>query len=112
MTSRAFYIPAALALGALAVAGSPGCDANRKIGAANAGGGGTSTGGNGGEAGNLFGGSGGGGGTGPLKEEPACDGVDPDKDNDGDGWSGAQGDCNDCTPQMNPGAQDYPANNI
>lgn len=58
-----------------------------------------------------FGGSSTGGG-GPIKVEPPCEGKDPNIDNDGDGWSGAQGDCNDCTPQMNPGAQDYPGNNI
>jgi hypothetical protein len=51
-------------------------------------------------------------GAGVLGEEPKCDGVDPSIDNDGDGWTGAAGDCNDCTWQMNPGAQDYPGNAI
>ncbi len=53
-------------------------------------------------------------GTGPgeiLTQEPPCN-VDPNIDNDGDGWTGAQGDCNDCTRQMNPGALDWPGNNI
>lgn len=47
-----------------------------------------------------------------LTQEPPCTGVDPSKDNDGDGFTGAQGDCNDCTTQMNPGALDFPGNNI
>jgi hypothetical protein len=29
---------------------------------------------------------------------------DPNSDGDGDGWTGAQGDCNDCDPNVNPGA--------
>jgi hypothetical protein len=45
---------------------------------------------------------------GVIKVAPKCDGVDPSLDNDGDGWTGAAGDCNDCTKEMNPGAQDYP----
>jgi hypothetical protein len=32
-----------------------------------------------------------------------CDNA-PDEDGDGDGWTGAQGDCNDCDPNANPGA--------
>ncbi len=28
----------------------------------------------------------------------------PDEDRDGDGWTVAQGDCNDCDPNVNPGA--------
>jgi hypothetical protein len=30
----------------------------------------------------------------------------PDIDGDGDGWTGAEGDCNDCDPNVNPGAID------
>ena len=30
----------------------------------------------------------------------------PDVDGDGDGWTGAEGDCNDCDPNVNPGAVD------
>jgi hypothetical protein len=67
--------------------------------------------GSGGSGGIDLGGATGSGG-GPLQQEPSCDGVDPNIDNDGDGWTGAAGDCNDCTAQMNPGAQDYPGNNI
>jgi hypothetical protein len=29
---------------------------------------------------------------------------DPAVDGDGDGWTGAEGDCNDCDPNVNPGA--------
>ncbi len=51
-------------------------------------------------------------GSGILAMEPKCDDVNPDIDNDGDGWTGALGDCNDCTELMNPGAQDYDGNAI
>ncbi len=40
--------------------------------------------------------------------EPPCDNDNLDGDEDGDGWSVAQGDCNDCTELMNPGALDIP----
>jgi hypothetical protein len=53
-----------------------------------------------------------GAGAGILGTEPPCEGVDPNIDNDSDGWTGASGDCNDCTAQMNPGAQDYSGNAI
>jgi hypothetical protein len=33
-------------------------------------------------------------------------------DHDGDGWSGAEGDCNDCNKFINPGAYDIPGNGI
>jgi len=52
----------------------------------------------------------GGNGTGGITDVP-CDNT-PDMDGDGDGWTGAQGDCNDCTELMNPGAYDYAGNNI
>ena len=32
--------------------------------------------------------------------------TDPNADMDGDGWSPNQGDCNDCDPNVNPGAID------
>lgn len=69
--------------------------------------------GSGGAGGGLIGfttGAGVGGGI--LGTEPPCEGVDPNIDNDGDGWTGAAGDCNDCTELMNPGAMDYPGNAI
>jgi hypothetical protein len=53
-----------------------------------------------------------GAGAGILQVEPPCDFSDPNDDGDGDGWTDAEGDCNDCTPQMNPGALDYPGNDI
>jgi hypothetical protein len=36
----------------------------------------------------------------------------PDEDLDGDGWTIAAGDCNDCDPMVNPGAFDIPGNGI
>lgn len=54
----------------------------------------------------------GGGSGGILQTEPNCDGSDPNDDGDGDGWTDGQGDCNDCTEQMNPGALDYDGNDI
>ena len=52
----------------------------------------------------------GGSGAGVITDPP-CDNA-PELDGDGDGWTGAQGDCNDCTNLMNPGALDYAGNNI
>lgn len=78
----------------------------------NGGGGNANGGGNNGGQGqggiDLIGGDGqGGGGFTP----PNCNNT-PDMDGDGDGWTGAQGDCNDCTNLMNPGAYDYKGNGI
>jgi hypothetical protein len=39
----------------------------------------------------------------------SCAGL-PTVDDDGDGWTEAQGDCNDCSAVINPGAYDYPGN--
>lgn len=33
-------------------------------------------------------------------------------DDDGDGYTEAEGDCNDCDPRVNPGAFDFPGNNL
>lgn len=43
---------------------------------------------------------------------PSCDSNDPNADVDGDGFTPAQGDCNDCDPRMNPGAYDFPGNGV
>jgi putative metal-binding protein len=51
-----------------------------------------------------YGGGGGGGGNAP------CTSTDPNVDNDGDGYTPAQGDCNDCNPTVNPGAVEVPGN--
>jgi hypothetical protein len=45
------------------------------------------------------------GGTGGSSVGPATPGG-PDTDGDHDGWTPAQGDCNDCDPGVNPGAVD------
>lgn len=109
MTSRAHFIGASMAL-ACACLGAAACDATNRLSTDQ--GGNANVGGGSGDGGNLFGGSGSGEGGGPLLVEPPCDGVDPGLDNDQDGWTGAAGDCNDCTRMMNPGAQDYPGNAI
>jgi hypothetical protein len=51
-------------------------------------------------------------GTGGGFTEPPCDPANLAADGDQDGWSPNDGDCNDCTPMMNPGAYDYPNNAI
>ena len=47
-----------------------------------------------------------------LTSTPPCSITDPNADNDGDGFTIANGDCNDCTRQMNPGAFDFPGNGV
>jgi hypothetical protein len=56
------------------------------------------------------GGSGGGTGSGGPTGGAPCDQSDPNKDSDGDGYTPAQGDCNDCDPSVNPGAIELPGN--
>jgi hypothetical protein len=73
-------------------------------------GGGSGGAGSGGTGGLLNVGGGGSGEGGILNTTPPCNAGDPNADSDGDGWSPADGDCNDCTAQMNPGAYDYPGN--
>lgn len=53
----------------------------------------------------------GGGGSGGSGGGGSCMGG-PDDDLDGDGFTPAQGDCDDCNPDVNPGAYDYPGNGI
>ncbi len=43
---------------------------------------------------------------------PPCDFEDPSGDHDGDGFTVADGDCNDCSVAMNPGAQDFADNHV
>src|SRR5262249_18707342 len=58
--------------------------------------------GNSGQGGNVtFNPAGGGTGTGIP-----CTVTDMNADMDGDGWTPAEGDCNDCDPNVNPGAID------
>ena len=59
-------------------------------------------GGSGGEGGLILVGSGGAGGS-----STNCAGAS-DKDNDGDGYTEAEGDCNDCDKNVNPGAVEVP----
>jgi hypothetical protein len=62
----------------------------------------TTTVGQGGSAGGDIG-IGGGFGTGGSPPQNTCD-TSPDQDKDGDGVTQAQGDCNDCDPNVNPNA--------
>jgi hypothetical protein len=43
---------------------------------------------------------------------PPCDFKEPSGDHDGDGFTVADGDCNDCSGAMNPGAQDFAGNTV
>lgn len=43
-----------------------------------------------------------------LAPPASCAGL-PNVDNDNDGWTELEGDCNDCSSVINPGAYDYPA---
>jgi hypothetical protein len=47
----------------------------------------------------------------PPAASPSCS-TAPDEDRDHDGYTAADGDCNDCDPQVNPGAYDVPGNQI
>lgn len=69
--------------------------------------GGPTTGPSGPGGGTGGGGTGGGGGPGGG---PPCDQSNMNGDADGDGYTPAQGDCNDCDPSMNPGAIEIGAN--
>jgi len=51
-------------------------------------------------------------GTGGDDANNPCFADDPNADWDGDGWTIAQGDCNDCSANVNPGAYDFPGNGI
>ena len=61
---------------------------------------------------NTDGGNGTAGIGGVLNAAPPCNNTDPNGDGDGDGFTPATGDCNDCTLQMNPGAVDFPGNGV
>ncbi|HEX6837228.1 MAG TPA: choice-of-anchor L domain-containing protein, partial [Polyangia bacterium] len=50
----------------------------------------------------------GGNGTGTGGNNPNCGQTDPNVDGDGDGYTPAQGDCDDCDPSVNPGAVNIP----
>jgi hypothetical protein len=45
-------------------------------------------------------------------DSPTACAFNDSTDHDGDGFSGTDGDCNDCDPNANPGAYDYPKNGI
>ena len=44
-----------------------------------------------------------------IKPPPGCNYAD-NVDHDGDGFAATDGDCNDCDPNVNPGALDVPKN--
>ena len=103
-------------------AGLPGSGGVAGSGGANSGGaggtssGGTSSGGSAGSGGNFGGAAGAGGasgGTGAVDgggaggTGPTCNSK-PTDDQDKDGFTGAEGDCDDCDPKVNPGAIEAP----
>ena len=103
---RASFFVALVAAAACSAAGS----GNKFTGS---GGNGTGAGsGTGGDVTIITGTGGGGIGTGTLTTTPPCNVTDQNADLDGDGYTMAQGDCNDCTAQMNPGAFDFPGNTV
>lgn len=109
-TSRTALALSLLALGMGSVCALA-CSASSSASGGSGGNGGISVGGGGsGGTGISIGGNGGSGGK--LTEAPPCNATDPNVDNDKDGFTPAQGDCNDCTKQMNPGAYDYRANGV
>lgn len=105
-----------VSVGALAAAFA-GCSSASSGNTVNSGGssasGGSQSGGSGGiNIGGSSAGGGSGGQGGKLNQAPPCDKTDGAVDSDGDGFTPAQGDCNDCTDQMNPGAYDYEGNGV
>ncbi len=101
-------------LGSLACSGT-GDSSGLSSSAGGSGGSGAGGSGFGGAGGSLIstdGGPGSAGIGGKLMSPPPCDVADPAADTDGDGFSQSSGDCNDCTPQMNPGAVDFPGNGV
>ena len=87
---------------------------SQSAGTGNSGSGSTSTGagnasGNGAGGGLSFdAGNGSGSGTTGAGAGSPCVVTNMNADMDGDGWTPAQGDCNDCDPNVNPGAIDVP----
>ena len=105
----------ACALAALGVASTMGCsgasDGSGFRGASSgAGGSAGGSGGSGGSGAGIIGGDGT-GGTG-QNVDPPCTVGDPNVDSDGDGFTTAQGDCNDCSAAMNPGAYDFAGDGV
>lgn len=95
----------------LVVAAAVGCSsAGGDADFGTAGGGGANN-GAGGSAGNLINVSGN-GGDGGGNINPPCGQADPSLDTDGDGFTVGDGDCNDCSIHMNPGAYDFAGNGI
>jgi hypothetical protein len=107
-----FSTLACIAVGASCSSGSPPAGYGGFTSLQNDGGTGASTasssggsGGTGGSSGGVpifGGGSSSDGGT----SNGTCAATNPNGDNDKDGWTPAQGDCNDCDPNVNPGAID------
>jgi hypothetical protein len=100
-TSRLGIALVAVVLGCSSASGSGAFDKN----------GGGGTGGNGGTGGTLIVGNGGTGNSGG-DINPPCSQNDQSTDQDNDGYTVGDGDCNDCSAAMNPGAYDFLGNGI
>jgi hypothetical protein len=111
MKARWLVIPSALACGMILTIAACSATSDAPFGKGQNGSGGTAGQSNQGGSGGMFL-PGGGSGGGNSEVNPPCSATDPNADLDGDGYTIADGDCNDCSAKMNPGAYDFFGNNI
>ncbi len=110
-TSSGLFTGADGGAGTSASGGSSGAAGSGAAGEAGAG----ASSGAAGEGGGGSSGKAGSGGTGATSGSgglPGCDAPAPDDDVDGDGFTKDQGDCDECSADVNPGAYDFRSNGI
>ena len=105
------WVPSCMSAALVAAACSGGAKQSGFTDGTDGGGSGSSSGGNGSGSGGSSGGDGsvgsfGDGQAGSSGGTVSCNVTNPDDDMDKDGWTPNQGDCNDCDPNVNPGAVD------